>query len=198
MPSCTAVLGVVLLTAVACAPYTVVEPTRTRIGKTYSVEPQIRWTSLREAGRTDLWTVDGPALEAVRFIKDVDDGESLLGRAIVGGGPGSSQIAEDKQPRFRATMTPTEIVELVVDTWALLGASKIQATGLRPVKFGAADGFRFDLAFVSADGVEGLAIGAGVVIKNRLQLILYSGTRLHYFDKHRPAVDRLIESIRLE
>ena len=188
----------VLLAATGCAPYTVVEPARTRIGDRYTVEPQIRWTSLSDGGRSDVWTIDGPELNSLRFIKDVGDGETLLGRAVFAPGPAGSQTAEDRQPRFRMTMTPSEIMELVVDTWSLLGASKIEATSLRPAKFGTADGFRFDLAFVAADGVETRATAAGAVVKDRLQLIVYSGTRLHYFDRHRPTVDRLLESVRLE
>ena len=194
----SALLVVSLLVICGCSLYAVVEPTRTRIGESYSVEPQMRWTSLREGGRSELWTVDGPALEAIRFMKDVGDGETLLGRAVVTGGPGGRKTPEDKQPRFRATMTPSEIMELVVDTWSLFGASKIEATGLRPAKFGAVDGFRFELAFVWTDGVEARATAAGAVVKKRLQLIMYSGTRLHYFDKHQPTVERLLESIRVE
>ena len=193
-----AVLLVVLAGAAGCPAYTVVEPARTRVGEGYSVEPQIRWTSLRQAGRSELWTVDGPVLNWLRLVKDVADGETLLGRAITTPGPGGGRTPEDKQPRFRATMTPSEIMELVVDTWTLLGASKIQATGLRPAKFGSADGFRFELAFVWPDGVEARAMVAGAVVKSRLQLIVYSGARLHYFDKYRPAVDRLFESVRVQ
>lgn len=194
----TAVVLAVLVGAAGCAPYSLVEPSRTRIGESYSVEPQIRWTSLRDQGRTELWTVDGPALEHLRFVKDVADGQTLLGRAITTPGPGGRETPEDRQPRFRATMTPSEIIELVVDTWTLIGATQIEATGLRPAKFGSIDGFRFDLAFVWADGVDARAIVAGAVVRQRLQLIVYSGTRLHYFDKHRPAVDRLIDSVHVE
>ena len=190
-----AVLLVILLSASGCASYALIEPTRTRIGESYSVDPQIKWTSLREGGRTELWTVDGPALESLQFMKDVGDGQSLLGRAIF---VDERQVPEEKQPRFRATMTPSDIVELVVDTWSLFGASKIRTTGLRPAKFGNADGFRFELAFVWADGVEGEATAVGVVIKQRLQLIVYSGTRLYYFGKYRLIVDRLVESIHID
>src|SRR5262249_858044 len=155
-------------------------------GQSYSVEPQIRWSSLRQAGSTELWTADGPALESVRFVKDVPDGHTLVGQAITTPGPGGPPTPEAKQPPFRRRMTPSEIMEFGVDTWALLGASKIEATGLRPAKFGGADGFTFDLSFVWSDGVEARALVAGAVVKQRLQMVVYSGTRLYYFDKLRP------------
>lgn len=194
----SAVVLSALVSSAGCAPYALVQPTRTRIGDGYSVEPQIGWTSLTQPGRTELWTADGPALESLQFVKDVADGQTLFGQTIITPGPATHETPEDRQPRFRATMTPSEIVELVTDTWALLGASKTDVTGLRPAKFGSADGFRFDLTFVWSDGVEGRAIVAGAVVKQRLQVIVYSGTRLHYFEKHRPTVERLIDSVRLE
>ena len=194
----TVVVFAVMTGAAGCAPYALVEPSRVRIGEGYGVEPQVRWTSLRQEGRTELWTIDGPALESLRFVKDVADGQTLVGQSIRTPGPGGRETPEDKQPRFRAAMTPSEIVELVVDTWTLIGATQIEVTGLRPIKFGSADGFRFDLVFVWADGVDARAIVAGAVVRQRLQLIVYSGTRLHYFDKHRPTVERLIDSVRVE
>ena len=74
----------------------------------------------------------------------------------------------------------------------------VERASYRTAKFGSADGFRFELAFVWPDGVEARAIVAGAVVKNRLQLIVYLGTRLHYFDKYRPAIDRLFESVRVQ
>ena len=177
---------------------TVVGLDRTRIGESFSVEPQIRWSSLYAGGNSLVWTVDGPALESLRLVKDVADGQPLLGTTITTPGPAGGKTPTDKQPRFRATMTPTEIMELVMDTWALLGALQMETSGLHPYKFGSVAGFRFDLTFVWPDGVEARALIAGGVVQRRLQLIVYEGTRLHYFDKHRPAVDRLMDSVRTE
>jgi hypothetical protein len=47
-------------------------------------------------------------------------------------------------------------------------------------------------------GVEAEEAAAGAVIKQHLQLIVYSGTRLHYFDKRRATVDRLFDSIHVD
>ena len=71
---------VFLLTVLAaCAQYSLVEAKKQKIGGTYTVEAQIAWSKYSE-GKVEIWTVDGPALEAVRFFKGLDDGDSLFKR----------------------------------------------------------------------------------------------------------------------
>jgi hypothetical protein len=187
-------LGPLLLVALVtagCAMVTLIEPKPTTIGDAYTVQPQIRWASVPARPGMDLWTVDGSALDALTFVKGLADGEVLVRGAIREGPP------EERRPRFRAQMTPSDVVELVVDSYALLGNQKIEAVNLRPAKFGAADGFRFELTWVSPGGLEIQALVAGAVVKGRLHLIIYAGTRAHYFPKYRDDAERVIASVRL-
>lgn len=135
----------------------------------------------------ELWTVDGPGLQAIRFINGVADGEALF-----------EGKGKEKQPTFRKSMTPSEIMEFVVDSLAGVGFEKIETTGLRPEKFGSAQGFRFDTHFVTRQGLEGQASVVGAVLKEKLHLIIYSGTRAHYYPKHRDHAERIIQSIQLQ
>jgi hypothetical protein len=171
---------------------------RTHVGESFSVEPQIRWTSIPWSGKGKLWTVDGTNLQSLRVLTEIADGDTLLRGDIVAAGPVGAKAPKDKQPRFQATMTPSEIMDLVVDTWALLGASQIETSGLHYFRFGNRDGFRFDLAFVWPDGVEARALVTGAVARQRLYLIVYEGTRLHYFGKYKPTVDVLVDSARVQ
>lgn len=169
-----------------CAAYSLIEPPRAVIGDRYSVDPQIPWSAAR-AGKVELWTVDGPALQAIRFVNGLSDGEPLFeGRG------------QEKRPIFRKGMAPTEIMELVVDSLTAAGLEKIQATGLRPEQFGAARGFRFEMTYLTRQGLEGQGTVVGAVMNERLYLIIYSGSRAHYYPKHRDHVERLIQSIRLQ
>jgi hypothetical protein len=197
LPTRLAVVLLAMLVGVAACE-SAVGPGRTHIGESFTVEPQIRWTSLPWAGEGALWTVDGTSLHALRLLNDVADGDTLLRGDIVAGGPVGVKTPKDKQPRFHATMTPSEIMDVVVDTWVLMGASQIEASGLRYFRFGNRDGFRFDLAFVWPDGVEARALVSGTVVRRRLYLIVYEGTRLHYFDKYRSTVDLLVDSARVQ
>jgi hypothetical protein len=166
--------------------YTLVEPRRTAVGDVYTVEPQIPWSAAK-AGKRELWTVDGPGLQAIRFVNGLVDGEALF----EGGG-------KEKRPTFRKTMAATELREFVVDSLAQAGLEKIETTGLRPEPFGGAQGFRFDMSFVLRQGLEGQGTVAGAVLKEKLYLIIYSGARAHYYPKHKEHVERIIQSIRTQ
>lgn len=179
-----ATLAVALAWA-GCAPFTLVEAKRTTIGGFYTVEPQRAW-SARQEGKTEAWTVDGFPLESVRFVKALAEGEALA----------ASRAA--KAPAFKAHMTPNEIMEFVVDSLATAGAQRIEASNLHPSKFGALDGFGFDLAYLLGNGLESQGMVVGAVTQSKLHLILYTGARQHYFPKYKTDVDRIVESIRME
>ncbi|MGH7407464.1 MAG: hypothetical protein ACREKF_05580, partial [Candidatus Methylomirabilales bacterium] len=131
--------------------------------------------------------VDGPGLQAIRFVNGLAEGEALFD----GGG-------KEKRPTFRKTMAATEFMEFVVDSLALAGLEKIQPTGLRPESFGGPQGFRFDMSFVTRQGLEGQGTVVGAVLKEKLYLIIYSGARAHYYPKYKEHVERIIQSIRTQ
>jgi hypothetical protein len=168
----------------SCAYYTLVETDRQKVSDVYSVDPQINWSRSKES-TVEIWTVDGPLLQAIRFFDGIADGDGLF----------RSTDPNKKFPLFRAGMTATEIQELVVDTIANMGGGNVNASSLRPFKFGALPGFRFEVEFLSDDGLELEGLVAGATHKERLYLIVYSGTRAHYFGKHKDDVERMLSSI---
>jgi hypothetical protein len=180
------VLVIVIAAALCgCATYSTVEPKRTTIADLYEVEPQVRWSAFRD-GSSEVWTVDGYALQSLRFVKGVRDGDPVL--TIKG---------VDKMPRFRATMHAHEVMELVVDTLTAAGAAQVEAQGPRPARLGTADGFAFDLTYLQRTGLEAQALVVGAIVKERLHLIWYSGARQHYFGRYKDDVQRLIQSVTL-
>lgn len=180
-------LAAVALVIVGCAPavqYALVEPGRVPIGEAYTVEPQLAWTSTAR-GKVVSWTVDGFVLHNLRFFTSIADGEPLFPEG---------EKADQPRPRFRATMTETEVAEFVVDS---LYGGRPSPRELRPADFGGAPGFRFGLDYVTGDGLRRQALVAGAVIARKLHLIVYDGTALHHFPRYRPEVERLLSSIRL-
>lgn len=175
------------LALIGCAQYSLVPAKRTSIGDLYSVDPQIAWNKSTSGG-VELWTVDGPSLEALHFISEVEDGKPLFD---------IPRAKEEELPVFRAGMGPSEIVELVVDSLARAGANKVEPLNARPAKFGNADGIRFELSFQSAEGLEEDGIVAGAVVNKKLYLILYTGARMHYFPAYKDQVERLIASVQM-
>jgi hypothetical protein len=180
------VLAAVAGLAAGCGRYSLVEPRPRTIAEVYTVEPQRSWSRLSD-GKWEVWTVDGPGLAAIQFLEGLKDGEPLFRTADA-----------QKRVTFRATMSPSELVELLVDGLASVGAQRITVTNLRPQKFGSVDGFRCELAYVTRTGLDKLGIAAGGIIGGRLHLVLYTGTRLHYYEAHRENAERIIQSIRMK
>lgn len=180
-----------------CAGYTLVEPHRTTIGEAYSVVPQIAWNQGKglnsfwtmggwKGHNAVLWTMDGQSLQELWFVIAVEDGEPL------GEAPTDTQ-----NPIFQRNMNAIEIHELVSDTLGNRGAQKIETEYLKPFSFGDHQGFRFELSFLTANGLEKQALVVGSVIEDKLYLIVYSGTRAYYFPKYRTEVENLISSIKI-
>jgi len=165
-----------------CAAYTLVEPKSVSMAD-FVVDSQIRWSSITN-GQWELWTVDGPGLQSLQFLKGLPHNDPLFSRG------------DDKRPRFRKDMTPTELVEFVADSLVAMGAQQMAASNLRPTKLADIDGFRFDLAFATKDGLDKRGFVVGFIKKEKLYLVLYQGTADHYYGKHLADVERVVQSIR--
>lgn len=166
-----------------CAAYSLVDAKRQTIDGTYSVQPDIQWSKFA-SGKVEIWTVDGPDLEMIRFVRGLEDGDRMF-----------TAPDDMKLPAYNPAMKASEVMEFVIDSLARAGAGNVEGTALRPTQFGAASGFRFDLSFTSSDGLwfDGMAVGA--TIDDKLHLIIYTGTRQHYFPKYRDEVERMIGTI---
>ncbi|NIM28479.1 MAG: hypothetical protein GTO67_17285 [Gammaproteobacteria bacterium] len=159
------------------------EPTRVEVAGSYTVDPQIKW-SRGKTQHVEIWTVDGPLLESVRFFDARADGDPLLV-------PGPDQTL----PTFKKDMRASEVQEFVVDTLSASGASRVEASNLRPWDFGVLSGFRFELSYVNQDGLEYDAFAVGAISEEKLYLILYAGTRRYYYPKYRGFAEAIVASI---
>jgi len=156
---------------------------RQRIAGLYSVAPQIAW-SRQEDNRIEYWTIDGPTLDLLQFTPALKDGDSIY-----------KVEGRENMPRYRKSMSESEVLEFVVDSLAAIGQQKIEATGLRPSPFGPLPGFQFELAFQSSSGLDMLGSVVGTIKDDGLYLIMYTGAALHYYPKHKATVDSVIASI---
>lgn len=170
----------------ACGGFTLIEAKPQTVNAVYTVQPQISWSRVKSSG-TELWTVDGPSLQAVRFPPVLSDGDTLF----------PSRDPDKAAPKFNKGMVATEIMEFVVDAFDGAGASAIDALDLEPFVFAGRDGFRFKLNFLSEEGLEYDGLVTGAVDDDKLYLVIYTGTRQHYFPKHEKHVERLMSSLRI-
>jgi hypothetical protein len=65
-----------------------------------------------------------------------------------------------------------------------INAASIDVKNLRPADFGSLPGFRFDFSFLSKEGLERQGLALGCVHAGKLLLMVYTGTREHYFKMH--------------
>jgi hypothetical protein len=186
-PQASAVVLLVLCLALfACKTYSLVSPGTHEIGDFYSVQSTIPWSKAKIKD-TELWTIEGPFLQSLRFTHGTADGQPLFPV------PGE----KGQQLLYRSSMSETEIMELVVDTLARLQNGSVLPSGLEPTPFGARQGFRFEVEYLTPEGLPCKGIAVGTVADDKLYLILYTGARDHYFDRYAPRVEEMIGSIRL-
>ena len=189
------ILPAIIFLLNACVSYELVEPVKRDIGSLYSVEPQIAWSRAAH-GKIEIWTVDGPALEAIHFFNGIGDGETLFT---------AYGQQKEKLPLFKKDMTANEVMEFIVDSIMAQGPPSLverhlkgtgaQTMHLRPFKFGDHPGYRFELSFLSQEGLEYEGFVVGTIKDDKLYLICYTGTRLYYYPKYKEYVEKLIASI---
>lgn len=178
------ILLCVLLTACATT-YTRLEPQRVKVSDLYTVESQTVW-SRATSHRVEVWTVDGPLLEAIQFFDGLDEGDTLF-----------DSRGKIELPNYDKDMQTLEIQEFVVDSMIASGNPSVEPYNLRPWEFGQLPGFRFDMKYKDQDGLEHEGFVVGTVHKDKLYLIMYTGTHLYYYPKHRGAAESVIASIRV-
>jgi len=175
----------------ACTQYSLVGPGRTTI-EGLALEPGIAWnraSGMTTGPGTETWTMDGPLLDSLSILAAVPDGKPL---ALLRG------ASIDKLAPFRKTMTANEVMDLFEATFAAeMMTTVLQARNLRPISLGGAEGFRFEASYTGTDEVESEMAIAGAVSGGKLYLLVYRGTRLHYFPKYLPDFERIVASARL-
>ena len=157
------------------------------IGKVLRVTPTLEWSRFHDRSlRAELWTINGPRLEALRFYYGIRKNGTLLQTS------GSSTL-----PTYRPGMTEHEIMELVASTFTRSGMSQVTTRNLRPFPFGQLEGFRFDMDYVSGQGLEyqALAAGAQDANKERLYLVLFTAATPHYAPTYLPEIERILASL---
>jgi hypothetical protein len=172
-----------LLAIAGCAVVTKVESGRVSIDGEYTVQSPIEWARVALGGE-NLWTVDGPALQSLRFVTALEDGDTLF-----------PVPDPEASPKFIKSMGPLEVVDFFQTSIGTLGGAGFRSRNFRPAQFGARQGFRFEFSYLTKDGLAMQGFTTGAVIEQKLYMIIYIGTRQHYFEKHRNDAESIVSSI---
>ena len=179
-------LAIILILS-GCARYSLVKPGQHSLGKAFSIDSHISWNALKNTDKLDIWTVDGTSLQALSFVKGLEEGDQLL-----------ALKDKKKGPLFKKDMTAVGVMDFVVASFAAVGMKEIEAENLRPSLFGGKDGFRFEMTYISKDGLQRRGLFSGAVIKEKLYMILYVGTQEHYFKKHEKDAEKILTTVRFD
>lgn len=157
------------------------------IQEAMTVTPKRTW-NVKVNGGEEIWTVDGEVLQSVRFWNRLEDGRSLF-----------AVPTRQEKPVYRSSMTPNDVVNFVAGSVAALGAAGIETGDLRPAKVAGRKGFRFEMDYALASGIEQKAVVFGVRDgANRLSLVMYSAHPEYYFDRHIGEVAAMLRAANLK
>ncbi len=146
------------------------------------------WTEIPEelSAFTDApyLTFDGPRLNQVHVLSGVPSGESFI-KERPNGEPG---------PAFRAGMSPTEIVDLVTESVAMLGYQNVTAVEVAPRPLAGSAGVWLVFTGAQENGlrVKGAALASETA--GALDLMLFIAPETHYYDALMPEVERIFAS----
>lgn len=183
------VTAAALLIAAGCANFKLVEANKPiNVGNGVTVTSEIAWAE--QASPTvsgTVWTADGVELDALMFFTGVQEGKPLI----------KPDAVRTKELRvYKADMIPDDVMELLSSNFGHIGYQQVKTANLKPSAFGDGQGFRFDLDFLTQDGLvmkgEALAAQRG----KTLDLILFAAPGEYYYDRYAPTVDKIFASVK--
>jgi hypothetical protein len=156
---------------------------------TMSVKPAADWnrSTMRPSRRSEAWTRDGINLNELTFYGAIGDGETILRQGWA---------TEEKLPRFKSGMLPTDIAELFEATNRLILESPVFKMGkIEPAKLGSHDGVRFSYSYAAQDeDIERRGEAVAAVVDGKLYMVNFVAPSLYYFDAGIGEVRNMVES----
>lgn len=157
-----------------------------------AVTPPDNWNrwSHRPVKKSEIWTLDGIALNQLYFVSGLAPGETLY-----------RDVAKKERPlpKLGASQQLTDIPEFFESSTRIaLKTSLFRVTQVEPYRFAGRDGIRFAYEYAVEDSPlvrKGLA--AGTVVDGQLHLIDFTAPSVFYFDRDRAKVEALMASARL-
>ena len=154
------------------------------------VDSSLAWARIKRS-RSEVWTIDGTALNQLHFYSRVKPGEHVF------------QLAKERRSRpdgpwYRRGMRLDELQQLVVDGLADQGFAGVDGSQLRPHAFGDVDGLRFDLAMANGDGLLYQGTAAVAERNGLLTVVFWLAPKEHYHGRDVAAVNAMLDGLRFQ
>lgn len=173
-----------------CATVSKVETGEQPVGDRMVLRLEGPWNrvNMPSMGPAQLWTMEGVPVDQLLVYSGIKNGEP-----VHPAGSGSQ-----KDFAFRSSMQPDEIVAMFEGMLTRAG-SQFKLVKLEPAPFGGGKGFRFEYSLVRrVDNAQLSGVGFGVVDRGELFALLYQAPRLAFFPRHRPRVEQIARSVRID
>lgn len=151
------------------------------------MENSLDWA--RYAGRRqETWTIDGVALNRLHILAGIQPGEHVFQT-------GRERRNRPQGPWFHPGMRPDDQQELLLAALREQGWQAVEASNLRPARFGNLDGLRFEFRLVSARGLRYGGTAAMLERNDRLTVAYWMAPLEHYHDRDAAAVAALLDGL---
>ena len=136
-----------------------------------------------------IWTRDGMRLDQLILIGPIKHEQTLF----------KSSDKALAYPTFRKEMLPNELQELVQTTLSRFYGSGalVETSNLRPMNVDGNRGLAFDLKVTSSEEPTKRGSVSAFLRDDALYALLYVAAETHYFEKHTPAVQAVVDSARV-
>jgi len=174
----------------ACAGERLVQPGVASANGGIVVDTPIAWSRFAFP-RYEIWTIDGIPLNRLYIVPAVKNGEHVfLERRVNAKHPDA--------PAFRTGMRAEEIRDIVLDALTETGAVDIRSEGLRPARFGSADGLRFEFSASTAAGLRYRGMVLAAAHGDELTFLLWMAPAEFYYGRDAASVAHILDSARID
>lgn len=178
------------LTACAGGGGRLVKPGPNPAGGRLMIDSEMEWTRM-SASRYQLWTMDGELLNRLYLIPRVREREFIF--------LGQRQTKRRPDGAFyHRGLRADELRDLILDGLRASGTANVEATNLRPARFGNRDGLRFEFSLANPEGLRYRGMAAAFEHEKGLALAIFLAPSEHYYPRDAEKVSRMLETLRLK
>jgi len=177
-----------LLLAACASFFTAVGPGQVTVKERITVSTSSPWNryDVSASDFGEMWTTDGLPLDNLWFYAGIPDGDPLKR---------TYDSRQKKLPKFQATMTPNEVVEMM-ETYITSDGSTFKLERLTPVPLAGGPGFRFDFRTLRKhDELELRGVAFATIQRKKLYMMLYTAPATYYFKKNLARIEAIAGSL---
>jgi hypothetical protein len=156
------------------------------------ITPESDWnrSSMRPSKRGESWTRDGISLNELTFYAGIKPGEPIFRQGYA---------QDQKLPKFKAEMLPTDLVEMFeASNRVLLQSSVFKVEVTEPTKLGKHTAVRFQYSYaVQAEDMPRKGEAVAAIVHGELYIVNFIAPSLYFFDRDITEVRKMVESVEL-